>query len=392
MGQGDHLDGPFPEGDDDGPEDAHARSAPPDPLDRVWVHPTELPSLRAGVTTAAPAPSRRARWWAGPVAAGAAGALVTVVVLSLAGVFDRSTSNGSSTQLGAAASPNLAGVPDAAAHVGLSVVSVTARDKSGLRRASGVCIRHAGEVLTTATEVGDAKTVDVETRDGVRRTARVAGRDRTTNLALLAFDDATEVPAAQLADHAPATGTAVWVVGAGDGSSGRPWISGGMLSSTDGVLASTNGAMSAGLFETDASTGSGVAGGALIDRDGDVVAIVVGNAPGTTTTYAVPIATAVAIGEELHTDGVATHGSAGFTGTDGAAGPTIVAITPESPAARAGIRTGDVLEAMNGRPVDTMNDVMAAVRSGAPGEIVTFELRRGRADMKVQLALAAEKG
>ncbi len=395
MGQGDQHQGPFPEGDDDGPDDARSRGAPPDPLDRVWVHPTELPSLNAGFTAPAPAappPSRRSRWWAGPVAAGAAGARVTVVVLSLAGVFDRTTSNGASSQLGAAAPPNAAGVSDAAAHVGLSVVAVTARDSRGLRRASGVCIRHGGEVLTTATLVGDAKTVEIETRNGARSTARVAGRDRTTNLALLSFDDETEVPAAQLADHAPVTGSAVWVVAAAEGSSGRPWVSSGMLASTDGVLASSDGEMSADLFETDAAIGAGAAGGALVDHDGNVVAIVIGRGPTLVTTYAVPIATAVAIGEELHTNGVATHGAAGFSGTDGPLGPTISAVTPGGVAARAGVRAGDVIAAMNGRPVDTMNEVMATVRSGSPGEVMTLELRRGTADIKVQFALAAQKG
>jgi S1-C subfamily serine protease len=393
MGQGDHDDGPFPEGDDDARDDAHpTRGAPPDPLDRVWVHPTELPSLSAGAppTTSATA-TRRARWWAGPVAAGAAGALITVVVLSLAGVFDRTTSNGSSGQL-ATATPNLANVPDAAAHVGLSLVAVTARDGRGLRQASGVCIRHAGEVLTTATLVGDAKTVDIETADGVRRAARVVGRDRSTNLALVAFDDATQVPAAPLADHAPAAGTPVWVIGAADGSSERPWISAGTLSSTDGVLASMDGAMSAGLFETDAATGNVATGGALVDRDGDVVAIVIGAKAAGTTTYAVPIATAVAIGEELHTSGFATHGWAGFTVSDGTDGPMVASVTPESPAAKAGVRTGDVIETMNGRAVDAMSEILAAVRSGAPGEVVTFELRRGSTEMKVQMALAPEKG
>jgi putative serine protease PepD len=389
MGPGDHDDEPM-----EGPEEEPAaRGAPPDPQDRVWVHPTELPRFVPAGRRAGRAVARRSRSVLAPALAGAAGALVTVGVLALTGALDRGTSSsGQSATALSTPTGNAATVEQLATRLGLSVVGVSARDAKGTRSGSGVCVRHAGEVLTSARLVGNAKTADIRTSDGERHVARVIGRDRISDLVLLSIDSAANVPAAQLADDSPSVGSAVWIMGAAPAAATSSWVSSGMVSSRDAVVAVPSGPTMGGLLETDAVTGSGATGGALVDAEGDVVGIVLGRLDGNGTTYSVPIDYAVEVAEALHANGVYQHGSAGFLATDAARGPTIANVTADGPAARAGVRVGDVVRYVDGRAVESRNDVMAIVRTDKPGRAVTLILERGPGTLKVRLTLVGTPG
>jgi putative serine protease PepD len=319
-----------------------------------------------------------------PIVGGAAGALVTVAALAVAGVLDRGASTANQAGVLPSGVRVTATAPQSA---GLSIVAIAARDGRGTRRGSGVCVRHAGRVLTSARVVGDATTVDVLTGDGQQHRARVVGRDRTSDLVLLDVDGAASVPAARLADAAPAAGSSVWVLGAARPGSADLWQSSGLLASTDAIVSVAGGPMMSGLLETDASSGNAAAGGALIDRDGAVAGIVLSRVGQSGTTYAVPIGQAVAIGEELDERGFAPHGAAGVSLVDTAQGPSIVRMSADGPAARAGARVGDVVMSIDGRPVESPYDVMAIVRASRPGRTVTFELRRGKGELKVPVQL-----
>src|ERR1700736_2452242 len=180
MGQGEHDDEPLDEGS---PEEHAPRGALPDPLDRLWRHPTELPPLAAGFVPAPPAggaPRRRSRAWMLPIVGGATGALVTVAALAVAGVLDRGASTADQAGVLSSGVRVTSTAPPSAITAGLSIVAIAARDGKGARRGSGVCVRHAGRVLTSARVVGDATSVDVLTGDGQQHRARVVGRDRIT--------------------------------------------------------------------------------------------------------------------------------------------------------------------------------------------------------------------
>jgi S1-C subfamily serine protease len=323
-----------------------------------------------------------------PISGGAAGALVTVAALSVAGVLDR----GASSRDQADASTGVRVTSTARQNVltaGLSIVAIAARDGGGTRRGSGVCVRHAGRVLTSARVVGDATTVDVLTGDGQQHRGRVVGRDRTTDLVLLDVDNAASVPAARLADGTPAAGSSVWVLGAARPGSADLWQSSGLLASTNAIVAADGGPTMSGLLETDANSGNVAAGGALIDPEGAVVGIVLSRVGDSGTTYAIPIGQAVAIGDELDEHGFVRHGSAGVSLVETADGPSIVGMSVNGPAARAGARVGDVVMSIDDRPVESKNDVAAIVHAGQPGGTVVFELRRGKGELKVRVRLGA---
>jgi S1-C subfamily serine protease len=390
----DHNEGADDDRGDDLESPAASRRPLPDPLDRVWVHPTELSVLGAGFAGGeAKEPGHRSRLWMTPAIAAAGGALVTVVVLAVVGAFSGSTNSAANSP--AAADATTARVPTTAetlARLAPSVVAVIAADSKGTRRGSGVCFRHGSEVLTSTRVVGDASSVQVVTSDGNRHTAHVAGRDHVTDLVLLDLDGDTDMPAAPLASVAPTTGAPVWIVGAGRVGATSPWMSHGMASSTDALVASSDGPTTAGLLEIDAPSNNGAVGGALVDASGSVTGIVLGHVNGSATTYAVPIAVALDIAHQLDADGVARHGSLGVSGVDTPTGPMIVDMPKKGAAARAGMRVDDHFESVNGRPVATVGDVTAIVRSLKPGDDVVVDLRRGKKAVEARVKLGAIDG
>ena len=405
MGQGNRHEDEPPDEHNEGPEeepedeidDPGRRTRLPDPLDRVWLHPSELSILGAafapsGDEPPAGPPRHRSLPWLAPLLAGAAGALLTVAVLAVAGSFDQSSSPEAAPVVGDAAS---ARVPTAAvtlAKLAPSVVAVQARDAQGTRRGSGVCVRHGSQVLTSTRVVGSASTVQVVTADGQPHTARVAGRDRVTDLVLLVLPDDVTMPAADLADDTPSTGAPIWLVGAPPAGAKSPWMSGGMTSSNDAMVVSDLGPTASGLLETDAASNAAVIGGALVDRSGSVAGIVLGHVNGSATTYAVSIAVAVTIAHQLDANGVARHGTLGVRGVDTPLGPMITGMNAGAPAARAGAHVSDLVESINGRAVESIADVTALVRSIDPGMSVIMQLRRGKEALAVRVQLGATAG
>jgi putative serine protease PepD len=247
-------------------------------------------------------------------------------------------------------------------------------------------VRHEGDILTSSRLIGDATRIDVTTSEGETHAAKLTGRDPTTDLALLSIDSG--VSAAQLSDDELLPGSSVWVVAAPAIGSSTPWMSGGMVATTDALVASLAGPTTGGLVETDAAANTAASGGALVDAAGSVSGIVLSPVENARTTYAVPIATAVAVAEDLRRNGVASHGSLGVEGMDGPAGPTVTRLRSDGAAARAGLKANDVITRVDGRRVTSMAEVMAMVRRWEPGRTVVIELMRGDKALKVEVELA----
>jgi S1-C subfamily serine protease len=401
MGHGNrHDDEPHDdhhEGDDDEAGDdleSPASRRLPDPLDRLWVHPTELSAL--GAAFAGPGPRRnegrrRSRVWVAPALAGAAGAIVTIVVLGVVGAFNNNSTDSANSPAADATTAHVPTPAETIARLAPSIVAVVAVDGKGARHGSGVCVRHGSQVLTSTRVVGDAATVQVVTSDGTHHAARVAGRDRVTNLALLDLDGDTEMPAAPLAGTMPTTGAPVWIVGSARGAT-SPWMSHGMASSTDALLTSSEGPTLAGLLEIDGASNASVVGGALVDASGSVAGIVLGRVNGSATVYAVDIGVAVDVAHQLDADGVARHGELGVSGIDTPTGPMIVKMPRHGAAAQAGIRVDDRVESVDGRAVSTVGDLIAVVRSLHPGDTAVVDLRRGKSSVEARVRLGATTG
>jgi S1-C subfamily serine protease len=381
---------------DDGPE--RPFGSLPHPLDRLWLHPSEL-SPHAGASA-----TRTKPLWTTTLVAGAAGAILTLAVLGAVGALGRSSDQPSDGSV-VPTSTAIATARVVAVAVADSVVAVIASDRLGTRRGSGVCIRRSGEILTSARLVGDASKIDVTTADGVVHRARVLGRDATTDLVLLDVESGTAAVTdpgpnappvskalaepAQFAAQAPRAGDMVWVVGAPSPGTSAPWMRRGLLASTDSLVAAPAGPTTSGLLETAAVSGSGSTGGALVDQSGDVTGIVLSPVGDARMTYAVPIATALSVANDLRAYGHATHGALGINGVDASAGPTVSTVTAGGPAAHAGVHVGDVLDTVDGHEVYSMDDVMAVVRHDRPGRAVVVVLERGATIMRLRVTLSS---
>ena len=334
--------------------------------------------------------------WTATLVAGAAGAILTLGVLGAVGALDRPAHTGTGRVV-----PTSAPIPTdealalAAAH---SVVAVSVHDGRGTRRGSGVLVRRSGEILTSDRLVGQAKNIDVTAADGKALSARVVGRDTTTDLVLLRVvtsrSNANAINAsfgteARFASTAPKSGDSVFVVGAPNPGDSEPWLSTGLVASTDSLVSVDSGPTTSGLLETAAASSIASSGGALVDRTGKVTGIVLAPISGSRMTYAVPIATALTVARDLRAQGWTAHGALGIGGINAPSGPTVTSMVTDGPAEVAGVRVGDVVESVDRRDVYTMSQLMALVRHDSPGQTVELALRRGSSKLKMLATLTS---
>jgi S1-C subfamily serine protease len=352
--------------EDEGPEDF---SAPPHPLDRLWRHPSELPAVSAART-----PSRRPRTRTTvfiAVAAAGVGAVATVAVLAAFGMLESQVKEVPQLER---VQVSDAAVARLAANIAPSIVTISVVAPDGVRRGSGVCVRHDGDILTSDHLVRNAISLSVTTNDGMTHAASVRGHDADTDLALVHIDGTLQ--AAPVSEDVVHPGDTVLVVGTADEGGTTPWIGDGIVASVSESVSQLGGPSMDGLIATSASPGRDGVGGALLDRSGNVAGIVLSPISGDSTTYAVPMPLAAQVADQLSIRGVATHGWLGVQGSDTNLGPMVRTMTPLGPAALAGFHAGDVIVSVSGLKVDTVGDVAAAVRWYRPGAAVIVKVRR----------------
>ncbi len=322
-------------------------------------------------------------------ASAGAGAIVTVALLAAFGVFDDASPNATVAREQRVRVEDQA-VATLAAEIAPSIVTVAAITPEGARRGSGVCVRHAGDILTSDRLVRGATKVLVTTHDGTTRPATVRGHDPDTDLALLHVG--TGLQAAPISESSVQPGDTVLAVGGGNTNDNQPWIGDGIVSSVDGSVTEAGGPAMDGLIATNASPGEHGLGGALLDRKGNVAGILVAPVAGDTSTYAVPIALAAKVASQLDTAGVATHGWLGVHGVDVFGVPVVTSMAADSPAAHGGMRIGDVVVAIDGKQVTTMGDVVAAIRWYPPSTSVVVKVQRGSILLNMHVVLGATGG
>jgi putative serine protease PepD len=189
---------------------------------------------------------------------------------------------------------------------------------------------------------------------------------------------------------------------------------------TDGIVSATDRAVATGsrqndatvidAIQTDAAINPGNSGGALVNGAGEVIGIntaiatVASGVPGGDSQsgnigvgFAIPSNTAQRIGQQIIETGSATHAVLGVSARTQSSngnpeignGALIVQVVPDGAAAKAGLRTGDVVTAVGDRGVTTSTELTAAVRSQAPGSSVQLTVRRGGDTRTVEVTLGS---
>ncbi len=252
---------------------------------------------------------------------------------------------------------------------------------------SGVIIRANGYVLTNNHVVENARRIVVVLRDGRRLPGQVVGVDRATDLAVVRVQ-ATGLPVASWGSSDRAR-VGQWVV-----AIGAPF--GLDYSVTAGVLSAIGRGIGANEIEdylqTDASINPGNSGGPLVNLTGEILGIntmIIGR--GTGIGFAIPSDMARMVADQLITGGVVrraylgvgfqelTPELAGHFGARNGRGALINRVEPNGPAARAGVRDGDIITAVDGNPVVAGRDLMRhVIRRPVGAQVQLTVLRVGR--------------
>jgi putative serine protease PepD len=285
-----------------------------------------------------------------------------------------------------------------------SVVSILieAGDNSG--SGSGFIVQSDGYILTNdhvAAPAVNGGELTVVFENGEEAIAKIVGRNSSYDLAVLKVDK-TGLPAAVLGDSsAVRVGEIAIAIGAPLGLNGT--VTSGIISSLDRpVTAGGRGELAfINAIQTDAAINPGNSGGPLLDGSGRVIGInsaiaalagTIGGERGSIGLgFAIPINTAKRIAEELISTGDSQTPIIGvvlnraYTGE----GAEILEITPGGPAQNAGIRVGDVITGFNGRQVVDSTELVVAIRSYAPGELIEITVIRNGQSSTIPLTLGS---
>ena len=267
---------------------------------------------------------------------------------------------------------------------------------------SGVIIEPSGLALTNAHVVEGASQVEVTMLDGTKHRAKVVGLDKRTDLAVLRLEAGGKTfPFLPLGDSNEVQ-VGDWVLAVGS-----PF--GFQATVTSGIVSAKARQIGAGPYDdflqTDAAINPGNSGGPLVNMRGEVIgintAIVRG---GSGIGFAIPANMAKRVSAQLVEHGKVTRGWLGVVlqpltpelaasfGAEGKKGVLVSEIMPDSPAAKAGLKSGDIVLEVGGKKVDSPGDVARAVGLAAPGRTTKLTLWRDKAQKTVDVVLGEAPG
>jgi len=259
---------------------------------------------------------------------------------------------------------------------------------------SGFIIDPGGYIVTNHHVVADTDRIRVILSDDRQFDAEIIGTDPQTDIALIKIDADRDMPALVLGDSDSAR-VGQWVVAIGNPFGLQHTVTKGIISAKGRVIGS--GAYD-DFIQTDASINPGNSGGPLIDLNGRVIgintAIVAG---GQGIGFAIPVNLARGILEQLRRVGEVTRGwigvviqdlqreTADYYGVDADAGVLVVRVLSGEPADRAGIRSGDIIAAIEDRAVDSIRALMRRIAEQQVGDTIDVRVLRDGATKNFQV-------
>lgn len=324
------------------------------------------------------------------------------------------------TSPGSLSSSRRTAITDAVARVAPSVVTVQTEvveqvpadvfeqffgGRSGQRSAaglgSGFIIRPDGAIVTNAHVVAGATRIQVALRDGTTYPARLIGSDETNDLAVIKID-AKNLPIAPLGSSSDLL-IGEWAIAIGNPygfilANSEPSVTAGVVSGTGRNLAtpSEGAGVYVDMIQTDASINPGNSGGPLVNAAGEVIGVnssIFSPSGGSVGIgFAIPINRARRVAEDLLAHGVVRRPWIGIQptmsrtpGATGNAGVVVASVIPGSPAARAGIRVGDVIIRSRTRVLHNPYDWYAELLELRVGENESLVIKRGGREQPVSV-------
>jgi serine protease Do len=269
---------------------------------------------------------------------------------------------------------------------------------------SGVIIDERCHVLTNNHVVDDAQTLKITLTDGSMFDGKVIGTDETTDLAVVKLDSTESLPFAALGNSDNLKiGQIVIAIGNPFGLTGGPTVTTGIVSSLNRKIQFEKGILE--LIQTDAAINPGNSGGPLTNTNGEVIAINTAKMPyAHGIGFAVPINIAKSVMTELILNGRVinrpwigisyikiTRQLAQYYRLPTTEGVLIADVEPYSPADDAGLRKGDIIEAVDGKKIDDTAEISLNVRKKNINDKLTISINRYGRRFEAQLQLQARR-
>jgi serine protease Do len=273
------------------------------------------------------------------------------------------------------------------------------RPHLALAQGSGFFISNDGYAVTNSHVVSDSGSVEVQTDDEKSYKARVVGTDTKTDLALLKVDGRDDFPYVTFAEGVPQVGD--WVLAVGN-----PYGLGGTV--TAGIVSARGRDIGASPYDDfiqiDAPVNKGNSGGPTFNENGQVVGVTTaifspsGGSVG--IGFAIPADTVKSVVSQLREAGAVTRGWIGVQiqpvtediasslGLRKAEGALVDEPQPDGPAARAGIKSGDVIQSVNGEAVRNSRDLAKRIAGILPGQTATIGIFQDGAEKTITLQIA----
>ncbi len=265
---------------------------------------------------------------------------------------------------------------------------------------SGFIVSSDGLILTNAHVVDGAKEVTVKLMDHREFKAKVLGTDKTSDIAVLKIE-AHGLPAVRLG-NSDALGVGDYVLAIGAPFGLEETATAGIVSATARSLPG-DGAVP--FIQTDAAVNPGNSGGPLFDSTGAVVGInsqIYTNSGGYQgVSFAIPINLAQGVEQQIVKTGKVEHGRLGVEiqnvnqslaesfKLSAPEGALVAQVVPDSAAARAGIKPGDVILKFNGSSIVDSGALSVRVNAMAPGEKATLDIVREGKPMSINVTIGS---
>ncbi|MFC3898294.1 trypsin-like peptidase domain-containing protein [Lentzea rhizosphaerae] len=276
-----------------------------------------------------------------------------------------------------------------------SVVQIQVVTRSGAGEGSGFIVSSNGQIVTNNHVIEGAAAggnIKVVFQDGKTATAKILGRDPSSDIAVIQADGVSGLPVVQLGNSGDLK------IGQGVVAIGSPFELSGTV--TSGIVSSVNRPVSAGsdarnsqatvlnAIQTDAAINPGNSGGPLVNMQGQVVGInsaiyspnsAGGQAGSVGIGFAIPMDQARRTIDEIVKTGKAKQTVLGVEVKEAENGGAVISkVTPGGAAEQAGLKENDVITKFGDRRIDSSDTLVAAVRSKAPGDKVTITLSDNR--------------
>ena len=252
---------------------------------------------------------------------------------------------------------------------------------------SGFIVRADGVILTNAHVVDGAEHVTVRLTDRREFKAKVLGKDDATDIAVLKID-ASDLPSVRIGDPARSR-VGDWVLAIGSPFGFENSVSAGIVSAKARTLPDDN---YVPFLQTDVAVNPGNSGGPLFNADGEVIGVNsqiysrTGGYQG--ISFAIPIDVAMKVEQQIVAHGKVTRGRLGVAIQDVSAplaaafglktphGALVSSVEPGSAGEAAGLEAGDVIVALDGKPVERSADLPPRIADSKPGSHVELTVIR----------------